>query len=314
MQRRSSDTTSRTRSSRTRSSRTRKLAASAAISITAAVGVGALLPASPASAAALPMYNASTQLGAYPVPATEPNSSTPVLPQVDGAVGRPTQIAMTGNAEITKPQALGVMRYAGSSNSHVMTLNATVSASTTWHFQRIGFTAVANPSTDPQASLRLATPVYRIINYAYGGPECLTAQAVVPPATPVIDAPVTASTCVAPGDPGDTSQLWLVGSPGLKNAIFDISTGTFTPSSASQYYSPALQRTFVGATPDYQHSVIENFDSLTVNSTNNDVTQTPVLSAEIFQPNGQGSTAGLHGQTEPSTDIDNSTWDLRAGG
>jgi hypothetical protein len=305
MQRRSSDTTS-----PTRSSLIRKLAASAAISITAAVGVGALLPASPASAA-LPMYNPSTQLGAYPVPATEPSSSTQVLPQVDGAVGTPTQIAMTGNADVTRPQALGVMRYAGSSTSHVMTLNAIFSADTTWHFQRIGFTAVVNPSTNPQASLRLATPVYRIINYAFGGPECLTAQAVVPPATPVIDAPVTASTCVAPGQVGDTSQLWLVGSPGLKNAIFDLSTGTFTPSSAYQYYSPAVQRTFVGATPDYQHSVIENFDSLTLNSTNNDVTQTPVLSAEIFQPNGQGSTAGLHGQAEPSTDTSNSTWNLQ---
>jgi hypothetical protein len=295
-----------------RSSGIRKLVASAAVSLAAAVGIGALLPAFPASAA-LPVNTSSTHLGSYPAPATPPayTSFTPVLTQTDGTTGRPAHIHMTGDAAASQ-QNLTFMKVTGSPSPEPQLLTTRiVGPAAQWYFQRIGYVGVMNSWMDPQGSVRLATPVYRIINYSLGSPQCLTSRAVLPPATPVVDAPVTASACLAPGAPGDTDQLWLIGSPGLQNALLDINTGNFAPGAGFQEYSPGLQRQFVGGTPDYQHSVIENYTSLVSNSTNYDVVKTPVLSAEFHGTDqGDGSTLALRGQTESLVSVVNSTWNL----
>ncbi|MEV4517883.1 hypothetical protein AB0K00_54100 [Dactylosporangium sp. NPDC049525] len=283
-----------------RGSRIRTLAA--AVCLTAAVGVGVLAVASPASAD-LPVSGPDVHLGAYPVPATPAyNASSPVLPEVDGTMGRPTTIAMTGGpATSADPQVLTAWYW--QAGNPVSTASPWTGSGQTWSFQRIGYIGVINPSVDPQYSLRLATPVYRIITYASGSPQCLMATGVASSGTPV-----TAPSCAAPSDPWATSQLWLIGSPGRTNAIIDANTGAFTGGSAYQFYSPPLQGPYVGTAPDYQHSVIENFMSVGFNF--QDVTRATVVSAAVANPDGISSPVELRGQTQSPADASNSTWNL----
>jgi hypothetical protein len=286
----------------------RKLVASAAVSLTAAVGFGVLLPVSPASAEVLPNSN-SVHLGSYRVPATPPaySASTPVLPEVDGTTGRPTQISMTGDASLgTNAQVLTASPGPGETtkaNGPVYTAPSGF-AHQTWYFQRVGYVGVINPSVNPEYSTRLATPVYKIIHYETNGPECVIADGSASSGTAVETFPCDV------GGYNDTEELWLIGSPGRTNNIIDSSTGAFTGAYANQFYSPALQSAFAGGAPDYQHSVIENLSSVDYHRW--DVTQATVMSAAVNNANGTDSTVDVLGQTQSPVNSSNSTWNLVA--
>jgi hypothetical protein len=284
----------------------RKIIASAAVSLAAAVGVGVLLPASPASADVLANSN-SVHLGAYRVPATAPaaTDSTPVLPEVDGTIGRPTRITMTGDAAVgSTNQVLNVDNLATTNNGPVSTAPLGGVTHQAFFFQRVGYVGVINPSVNPEYSLRLATPVYKIIHFTSDGSECLVADGSASAGTAV-----TTLGCDINGY-NQTNELWLVGSPDRINNTIDASTGAFTGGWANQFFSPALQGGFAGTAGDYQHSVIENLSSVDLNHW--DVTQATVLSAGVDNANGINSVVEVRGQTQSPASPSNSTWNLVA--
>jgi hypothetical protein len=287
---------------------TRKLVASAALSLTAAVGVGVLLPASPASAATITNLNSSMHLGNYSVPATPPayDASTPVLPEVDGTLGRPARILMTGDASLgTNNDALTAPTTPGTRNNMK---NGAVMTDTSgydhqaWYFQRMGYVGVINPAVNPDYPTRLGTPVYRIIHYEDNGAYCVNSGLEGKVGSILEMRPCGTSAY------NDDLELWLIGSPGRTNNIFDTSTGSFTGAYANQYFSPALQSAFAGGPADYEHSVIENLDAVMWASM--DVTKSTVASAGVDNPTGDYSRLEVLGQTQSPVNSSNSTWNL----
>lgn len=285
---------------------TRPALASAAAA--AAFGL-ATITAGAASASSLP-NSPTIQLAQYPIPASPPQPQHIIgggmLPLDDGAEGTAASIAVTGFRNPDGPQ---MVTNPGGSNSPGTQLEISDFTSTSpiaegqiWYFQRVGYIGVNTPATTAAGGTdKLATPVYRIINYnPFSGLwTCVQAGLGENPGSGSI---VDSNVCDVSGAP-QTSQLWVVGSPSQTNNTINATTGAFDGNSSPQIYSTALQGSST-AEPGLSDSVIENVAALV--ETGSNTSKAPVLSSNSI--GGGGASLSLQSQSLATSQ--GATWNI----
>ena len=166
-------------------SRGRRLALAGTTLAATAVGLAAMT-VSAGSASADTLVNGPTiHLGQYAVPGHAPAyvDGGDVLPQIEGTLGNPSSIFMTGSSAVLTANTQVVEVPNGSTTWGVQAATnvSNGGSAQSWFFQRVGWVGVETPSvSDPT---KLGVPVYKIINFKPGGSRtCLEGMGANPDA------------------------------------------------------------------------------------------------------------------------------------
>ena len=258
---------------------------------------------------AAPISNTPTiQLGRFAIPATAPAyvNGGDLLPRINGTLGNPTTIFMSGSTVVATAGSQVIEIPGGSATwgTGVRT-NDTIAASTsqTWYFQRVGWVGVGTPAVDGVRRV-VGAPAYKIIQYnPSGGYTCLDALG----GSGAPGTAVGSSRCAANNE-NSTNQLWIVASTAQSNDTFNPATGIRDEGSARQIFSPPLQQSNAANATGLENSIIMNVASLVDHGW--DTTQTPVLSAAVDNTRGVHSRLWLKAPTDWPADTTNSTWNI----